>query len=57
MRLLSIAALALAAATVLAAPTGRPWVIGHPHGHDAGAVRYSPLKQINAENVSSLRLA
>ena len=27
------------------------------HGHDAGARRYSPLKQINTANVSNLQLA
>jgi quinoprotein glucose dehydrogenase len=27
------------------------------YGHDAGATRYSPLKQINAKNVSDLQLA
>jgi glucose dehydrogenase len=36
--------------TVLRAQTGWPYA-----GHDPGATRYSPLKQINAKNVAKLR--
>jgi quinoprotein glucose dehydrogenase len=27
------------------------------YGHDAGGTRYSPLKQINVQNVSKLKVA
>jgi quinoprotein glucose dehydrogenase len=36
------------------ASTGADWAYV---GHDAGGMRYSPLKQINAENVSRLKVA
>ncbi|HLV00110.1 MAG TPA: hypothetical protein VKZ59_02510, partial [Acidobacteriota bacterium] len=37
-----------------AAPLGSEWP---SWGNDPGAMRYSPLDQINTENVSQLRLA
>ena len=56
MRFLRATAVVIAAATVVvAAPNAeKDWPA---HGHDAGAQRYSPLKQINTANVSHLRLA
>jgi glucose dehydrogenase len=58
MRFLQLAAIGLAgAAAVLGAQTpklARDWPA---HGHDDGARRYSPLKQINTDNVSRLQLA
>jgi len=38
--------------TTLSAQTDWP-----VYGHDAGGMRYSPLKQINASNVSQLQRA
>jgi quinoprotein glucose dehydrogenase len=57
MRYLRAAAVVIAASTVVAAQPpklDRDWPA---HGHDPGAQRYSPLKQINTANVSNLRLA
>jgi len=42
---------------VVAAQAPKPATDWGSHGHDAGARRYSPLKQINTGNVSSLQLA
>src|SRR5947208_11184359 len=55
-------ALFLAACSLLAWAAGRPasadpagsWPC---YGHDAGGMRYSPLTQINRENVSQLKVA
>jgi len=52
MRFLTILML-LAAGTVWAAKDG-DWPA---YGHDRGGTRYSPLKQINRENVTALRVA
>jgi quinoprotein glucose dehydrogenase len=46
----------LAAATALVAQTPRLDRDGPTPGHDSGAKRYSPLKQINTSNVSRLQL-
>ena len=57
MRLLHATAAAIAAATIVGAQAPnleRDW---SSHGRDAGAQRFSPLKQINTSNVSSLSLA
>ena len=57
MRLLHATAAAIAAATIVGAQAPnleRDWP---SHGRDAGAQRFSPLKQINTSNVSSLGLA
>src|SRR5690348_10777158 len=45
---------ALLAATAAAAPGDAGWPA---YGGDAGGMRYSPLKQINAANVEGLRVA
>jgi quinoprotein glucose dehydrogenase len=48
----------LIAATLLSAQTASPPAADWPmHGRDAGALRFSPLKQITAQNVSKLKLA
>src|ERR1700678_2329356 len=52
MRLLNLTALAIALASIAQAQTDWPLI-----GHDAGGTRYSPLKQINAKNVTKLQLA
>ena len=52
MRFLTILVL-LAAGTALAAEDG-DWPA---YGRDRGGTRYSPLKQINRENVTALRVA
>jgi quinoprotein glucose dehydrogenase len=57
MRVLSALALVVAA-TNLGASADPGSVDGWPYyGHDAGGMRFSPLKQINAENVSRLQVA
>src|SRR5436190_11445238 len=56
-RLLQGAALTVAAASLLSAQTAVPPSDWPMHGRDAGAQRFSPLKQINTENVSKLKLA
>src|SRR3989441_6846807 len=55
-KLLPAAAVGMAAAALLSAQAPNLRTDWPAHGHDAGAVRYSPLKQINTENVSKLRL-
>src|SRR6202522_2733141 len=40
--------------TATAAPAGGEWAFV---GHDPGGMRYSPLKQINVDNVSQLKVA
>ena len=55
-RLLPVAAASLAAAALLSAQAPNLRTDWPAHGRDAGAVRYSPLKQINTENVSKLQL-
>ncbi|RPI49138.1 MAG: hypothetical protein EHM55_24325, partial [Acidobacteria bacterium] len=57
MRLLQLTAIGLAGAAVVAAQAPKPATDWGSHGHDAGARRYSPLKQINTGNVSALQLA
>src|ERR1700683_3508171 len=52
MRILNLAALAVALTSLSQGQTDWPLI-----GHDAGGTRYSPLKQINAKNVTKLRLA
>jgi glucose dehydrogenase len=57
MRVVRTAALFVAAVTIVTAQKpklSRDWP---SHGHDVGAQRYSPLKQINTRNVSNLRIA
>ena len=57
MHIARTATLVVAAITSVTAQTpklSRDWP---SHGHDVGAQRYSPLKQINTRNVSNLRLA
>jgi quinoprotein glucose dehydrogenase len=56
MRLLHLTTIGLAATIVLGAQTPKLATDWPAHGHDAGARRYSPLKQINTENVSKLQL-
>jgi glucose dehydrogenase len=56
-RFLPAAVVGLAAAALLSAQAPNLRTDWPAHGHDAGAVRYSPLKQINTENVSKLKLA
>ncbi|MEO5740933.1 MAG: PQQ-binding-like beta-propeller repeat protein, partial [Vicinamibacterales bacterium] len=56
MRLLRATALVIGAASVVGAQAPKPGRDWPAHGHDAGAQRYSPLKQINTTNVSNLRL-
>ena len=56
MRLLRATAVVIAAATVVGAQAPKPERDWPAHGHDAGAQRYSPLKQINTTNVSNLQL-
>src|SRR5690242_4185965 len=56
MRPLRTAAVFIAAVTVVGAQAPnleKDWPM---HGRDAGAQRYSPLRQINTTNVASLRL-
>src|SRR5438874_1142001 len=55
-RLLPVAAASLAAAALLSAQAPNLRTDWPAHGRDAGAVRYSPLKQINTENISKLQL-
>ena len=57
MRPLHVVAVALAAATIAGAQAPKPERDWAAHGHDTGAQRYSPLKQINTANVSNLQLA
>ena len=57
MRLLHVIAVGVAAAAVVAAQAPKPERDWGSHGHDAGAQRYSPLKQINTGNVSNLKVA
>src|ERR1700683_2828875 len=52
MRILSLAALAVALTSLSQGQTDWPL-----SGHDAGGTRYSPLKQINAKNVTKLQVA
>lgn len=48
----------LGAMALLAFPSALPAQTGWPYAaHDAGAGRYSPLKQINTKNVTKLRVA
>ena len=56
MRLLRATAIVVAAASVAGAQAPKPEKDWPAHGHDAGAQRYSPLKQINTTNVANLRL-
>ena len=56
-KLLPGAALALAAAALLSAQAPPPPADWPMHGRDAGAMRFSPLKQITTQNVSKLKLA
>ncbi len=56
MRALHLAAVAVATATFVSAQAPKPDRDWPAHGHDAGARRYSPLKQINTTNVSNLQL-
>lgn len=48
------APLALAQTSYGAGESGSDWPY---YGHDAGGMRYSPLKQINRENVATLKVA
>jgi quinoprotein glucose dehydrogenase len=57
MRLLRAAALVVGIAAVVGAQAPRLERDWPSYGHDAGAQRYSPLKQINTSNVSRLELA
>ena len=57
MRLLRATVVAIAAATVVGAGAPHPERDWPAHGRDAGAQRYSRLRQINTTNVSNLRLA
>ena len=57
MRLLRATVLVIAAAAIVGARGPNADKDWPAHGHDAGAQRYSPLKQINTTNVSNLRLA
>jgi quinoprotein glucose dehydrogenase len=50
-------AIGLAGAAVVGAQSPNPDKDWAEHGHDAGARRYSPLRQINTRNVSTLQLA
>src|SRR6202451_1137742 len=52
MRIFNLMPLAVALASVAQGQTDWPL-----SGHDAGGTRYSPLKQINAKNVTKLQLA
>src|SRR5437016_2116801 len=56
-RLLPAAASGMAAAALLSAQAPRLAIDWPSHGHDPGAARYSPLRQINTENVTKLKLA
>src|SRR5205807_1158541 len=56
-RLLPAAASGMAAAALLSAQAPRLAIDWPSHGHDPGAARYSPLRQINTENVAKLKLA
>ncbi len=56
MRLLRATAVVIGAASVVGAQAPTPARDWAAHGHDAGAQRYSPLKQINTTNVSNLQL-
>ena len=56
-RLLQLTAIGLAGAAVVAAQAPKPASDWGAHGYDAGARRYSPLRQINTGNVSALQLA
>ena len=55
--LVVVLAAGLAATAVGVAQTPKPEKDWASHGYDAGAQRYSPLKQINTANVSNLQLA
>jgi quinoprotein glucose dehydrogenase len=57
MRLVHLTVIGLTGAAVLGAQAPNPNVDWPSHGHDAGAVRYSPLKQIHTGNVSQLQIA
>lgn len=57
MRSLQLTIIGLAGAAILGAQSPKPATDWATHGHDAGAQRYSPLKQINSGNVSTLQLA
>src|SRR5438093_993067 len=46
-----------AIASAIADPAGSPVDDWPCYGHDAGGMRYSPLNQINRENVSQLKVA
>lgn len=56
MRLVHLTVLGLIGAAVVGAQTSESDADWPAHGHDAGAVRYSPLKQIHTGNVSQLQL-
>ena len=56
MRLFPITFLGLVGAAALSAQAPNLTTDWPMHGRDAGAVRYSPLKQINTKNVSQLQL-
>jgi glucose dehydrogenase len=56
MQFLRATAVVIAAASVAGAQAPKPERDWPAHGHDAGAQRYSPLKQINTTNVANLRL-
>jgi glucose dehydrogenase len=56
MQFLRATAVVIAAASVAGAQAPKPEKDWPAHGHDAGAQRYSPLKQINTTNVANLRL-
>src|SRR6185503_5487546 len=57
MRLLPLTTIGLAATVILAAQAPKLATDWPSHGHDAGARRYSPLRQITTENVSRLQVA
>src|ERR1700683_3938010 len=52
MRILNLMALAVSLASIAQGQTDWPTI-----GHEGGAPRYSPLKQINSKNVAKLQLA
>ena len=57
MRFLTATVVGLVGAGVLAGAQSAGRATDWPsHGRDAGAVRFSPLKQINTQNVSQLQL-
>jgi glucose dehydrogenase len=56
MQLIRATAVFLAATTVVVAQASKPERDWGTHGHDEGAKRFSPLKQITTANVSKLQL-